>query len=58
MAFARAMGGAGERVTTGGELQAAFARAEEAHTPYLIEAVLDNRDVSPVMLRLQGHLLK
>lgn len=54
--FAESLGCRAERATTHGMLRAAFARAEAATGPYLIEAVIDKKDLSPVMQRIQAHV--
>ncbi len=53
--FARALGAQGERVESARELSAALRRAVAADRPYLIEAVVDKSDVSPIMRRIRDH---
>lgn len=55
--FARTLGCSGERVATAEELNAALRRAEAADRPYLIEAVLNKDDLSPVMRRIRDHVM-
>jgi thiamine pyrophosphate-dependent acetolactate synthase large subunit-like protein len=54
--FAHTLGGSGERVTQVEELGSAFARAEGAKGPYLIEAVLDSHDHAPIIRKLNEFL--
>ena len=55
VAFARALGCEGERVTTQEQLTGALRRAEDATAPYLIEAKIDKSDRSPLMRRIQKY---
>lgn len=53
VALARSMNCPGERASTVVELRQALARAEDAETPYMIEAVLDPHDHAPIMRQIR-----
>jgi indolepyruvate decarboxylase len=55
--LARSLGCSAERVATGDELCAALRRAEDADCPYVIEAIVDKADTSPVMRRIRNHMI-
>ncbi len=55
-AMARALGAGAERVRTSAELSAALARAESAEGAYLIEAITERHDLSPIMARIRTHV--
>jgi len=53
--IARAVGGNGVQATTGADFKKALAEADKSKGLYLIDAVIDESDISPTLKRLTDH---